>query len=110
MVKYVPEKGDIVWLDFEPQKGREIAKIRPAVVLSPSNYNAKSGLALFVPITSSIKNYPFEVTIEYDSIKGAILCDQIRSMDWKERKVTKIISLENKLLDEVLYKIKLILS
>jgi mRNA interferase MazF len=109
MVKYVPEKGDIVWIDFEPQKGREITKTRPAVVLSPSNYNLKSDLALFVPITSSIKGYPFEIVIEYNDLSGAILCDQIRSMDWKERKATKITSLENKLLNEVLSKIRLFL-
>lgn len=109
MVRYTPDKGDIVWLDFEPQKGREIAKTRPAVVLSSSNYNIKSELALFVPITSSIKGYPFEVIVQYNNIKGAILCDQIRSMDWKERKIKKITSLERKLLDEVLHKIRLIL-
>ena len=110
MVKYVPEKGDIVWVDFEPQKGREISKKRPALVLSPSNYNLKSELALFVPITSSIKNYPFEVLIEYNDINGAILCDQIRSMDWKERKVTKITTLKVKVLNQVLYKIRLFLT
>ena len=109
MVKYVPEKGDIVWIDFELQKGREITKTRPAVVLSPSNYNLKSELALFVPITSSIKGYPFEIVIKYNDLSGAILCDQIRSMDWKERKATKITSLENKLLNEVLSKIRLFL-
>ena len=109
MVKYVPEKGDIVWVDFEPQKGREISKKRPALVLSPSNYNLKAELALFAPITSSIKGYPFEVILEYDDINGAILCDQIRSMDWKERKVTKITTLEVKVIYQVLYKIRLFL-
>lgn len=109
MVKYVPEKGDIVWIDFEPQKGREITKTRPAVVLSPGNYNLKSALALFVPITSSTKGYPFEVVVEYNNISGVILCDQIRSMDWKKRKATKITSLESKLLNEVLSKIRLLL-
>jgi len=109
MVKYVPEKGDIVWINFEPQKGHEITKTRPAVVLSPSNYNLKSTLALFVPITSSIKGYPFEVLVEYNNISGAVLCDQIRSMDWKERKVTKITSLESKLLNEILSKIRVFL-
>ncbi len=110
MVEYTPEKGDIVWVDFEPQKGREIAKRRPAIVLSPSNYNLKSELALLVPITSSIKGYPFEVLINYNDIKGAILCDQIRSIDWKERKVTKITKLDKKILNEVLSRIRLLLS
>lgn len=110
MLKYTPKKGDVVWIDFEPQKGREITKTRPAVVLSPSNYNIKSELALFVPITSSIKSYPFEVMVEYNGIKGAILCDQIRSMDWKERKVTKITELDKKMLKEVLSKVLLLLN
>ena len=109
MVKYVPEKGDIVWIDFEIQKGHEITKTRAAVVLSPSNYNLKSDLALFVPITNSIKGYPFEIVIECNDLSGAILCDQIHSMDWKERKATKITLLENKLLNEVLSKIRLFL-
>ena len=109
MVRYIPEKGDIVWMDFDPQKGREISKIRPALVLSIRDYNAKSGLALCVPITSSVKGYPFEVIVKYDTISGAILCDQIRSMDWQERKVKKIVSLEDKILNEVLNKVRLIL-
>lgn len=109
MVKYVPDKGDIVWIDFEPQKGREIKKVRPAVVISPYSYNFKSNLALFLPITSQIKGYPFEVIINYDQIKGTILCDQIRSMDWKERKVANITKLDKHLLNQVISKLKLLL-
>lgn len=97
-------KGNIVWLDFEPQKGKEIQKTRPAVVLSPYKYNLKSGLALFAPITSQIKNYPFEVIIDFQQIKGAVLCDQIRSMDFKVRKANKILTL-----NEIIYKLKLLL-
>ncbi len=83
--KYVPDRGDIVWLDFEPQAGREQAKRRPAICLSPKEYNEKSGLALFCPITSKIKNYPFEIPININRIKGVILADQIRSLDYKAR-------------------------
>ncbi|WP_425361655.1 type II toxin-antitoxin system PemK/MazF family toxin [Candidatus Tisiphia endosymbiont of Mystacides longicornis] len=66
MVTFIPERGDVVWINFEPQKGREIQKTRPAVVLSPYKYNLKSGLALFLPITSQIKGYPFEVMINFE--------------------------------------------
>ncbi|WP_032138928.1 type II toxin-antitoxin system PemK/MazF family toxin [Rickettsia tamurae] len=109
MVNYIPEKGDIVWLDFEPQKGKEIQKTRPAVVLSPYKYNLKSGLALFAPITSQIKNYPFEVIIDFQQIKGAVLCDQVRSMDFKVRKANKILTLNEILINEIIYKLKLLL-
>jgi len=106
---FIPERGDVVWLNFEPQKGKEIQKTRPAVVLSPSKYNLKSGLALFAPITSQIKGYPFEVIISSQQINGAVLCDQVRSMDWKARKATKIISLDKSVTESILSKIKLLL-
>jgi mRNA interferase MazF len=106
---FIPERGDVVWLNFEPQKGKEIQKTRPAVVLSPSKYNLKSGLALFAPITSQIKGYPFEVIISSQQINGAVLCDQVRSMDWKARKATKILSLDKSTMESILSKIKLLL-
>ena len=109
MVIYAPEKGDIVWLNFEPQKGKEIQKIRPAVVLSPVKYNIKSGLALFAPITSQVKGYPFEVLIDFKQIKGAVLCDQVRSMDWKTCKASKILQLDAKLLEKILAKLRLLI-
>jgi len=106
---FIPERGDVVWLNFEPQKGREIQKTRPAVVLSPSKYNLKSGLALFAPITSQIKGYPFEVVISSQQINGAVLCDQVRSMDWRARKVAKLFSLDKSITERILSKIKLLL-
>ena len=106
---FIPERGDVVWLSFEPQKGKEIQKTRPAVVLTPSKYNLKSELALFVPITSQIKGYPFEVIIRSKQINGAVLCDQVRSMDWKARKATKIFSLDKNVTENILSKIKLLL-
>ena len=106
---FVPERGDVVWLNFEPQKGKEIQKTRPAVVLSPSKYNLKSGLALFAPITSQIKGYPFEVIINFQQINGAVLCDQVRSMDWKARNASKILSLDKSITESILSKIKLLL-
>lgn len=97
MVKnfYIPDRGDLVWVDFNPQKGREQANKRPAIVLSPQNYNEKTSLALMCPITSHIKGYPFEVIIKDKKITGAILCDQIKSLDWKERKVSFIKKINN---------------
>lgn len=110
MVKFIPQRGDVVWLNFDPQTGREIKKVRPAVVISPYSYNFKSNLALFLPITSQIKGYPFEVIINYDQIKGAILCDQVRSMDWKVRKASKITTLDKLIVEEILSKLQLLLN
>lgn len=110
MVNYVPDQGDIVWLNFEPQKGNEIKKTRPALVISPKKYNIKTNLAIFMPITSQIKNYPFELEINIKGRAGAILCDQVRSLDWKQRKATKITELNEKLLEEAISKLSLLIS
>lgn len=83
--KYIPERGDIIWLDFTPTKGREQNGVRPAFVVSPKIYNAKVGLALVCPITSHKKGYPFEVACDFSKIDGVILADHIRSVDWKAR-------------------------
>ncbi len=109
MVVYTPDRGDIVWLEFDPQKGREIQKTRPALVISPLHYNKKTSLGLFMPITSQIKGYPFEVKIEEDQIIGAILCDQIRSLDWKARKARFVTTISLILLEDVLAKFKILL-
>jgi len=87
---YVPERGDIVWLEFDPQAGHEQSGHRPAFVVSPRAYNRKVGLALFCPITSRVKGYPFEVPLPTDGkARGAILSDQLKSLDWKARKATR---------------------
>lgn len=109
MVVYVPKRGDIAWLEFDPQKGKDIQKTRPALIVSPHSYNGKTGLALCMPITSKVKGYPFEVFIELEKIKGAILCDQVRSLDWDTRKARYIGHLPPLLLEEVLAKLKLLL-
>lgn len=98
---YIPERGDIVWVNFNPQQGREQANQRPALVLSPKFYNAKSSLALMCPITSHIKGYPFEVPLETAKVTGAILADQLRSLDWRVRHVTFIERLKPDILLEV---------
>jgi mRNA interferase MazF len=82
---YVPDSGDIVFLDFDPQVGREQAKRRPALVLTDLRYNWASGLAVVCPLTSKTKPYPFTLPITVGNIQGAILVDQIESMDWAGR-------------------------
>lgn len=86
-----PDRGDIGWLSMDPQLGREQAGRRPAICLSPASYNRKVGLALFCPITSQVKGYPFEVPISgVKAIKGVVLADQVKSFDWNKRNFEKI--------------------
>ena len=96
--KYIPEIGDIVWLIFCSQISHEHAVRRPAVVLSPKEYNEKTEIALFCPISSKIKHYPFEVRIKTDKIDGFVLSDQIRNFDWHKRKAKYIGAVSNKIL------------
>ena len=83
---YVPQAGDIVWLDFDPQAGREQAKRRPALVVTEQSYNRASGLVIVCPLTSRRKPYPFALPTSIDKIEGAVLVDHIKSMDWAARK------------------------
>ncbi|MBU1338888.1 MAG: endoribonuclease MazF [Acidobacteria bacterium] len=109
--EYIPDRGDIVWLEFNPQAGSEQAGHRPALVLSPIAYNEKVGLALFCPITSHIKGYPFEVVLpENHEVTGAILSDQIKSLDWRKRKATRMAEAPLIVLDDVLAKIHTLLG
>ena len=101
--KYTPQRGDVVWLDFQPQAGREQGGRRPAVVLSNGNYNKIVGLAIFCPITSKVKGYPFEVALPIDfPISGVILVDQVKSLDWKTRKAEFIGKLDIKTIEGIL--------
>jgi len=100
---YVPDRGDIIWLHFTPQFGREHAGHRPAIVLSPKTYNRKVGLCLVCPITSKIKGYPFEVVLKNGmKTSGAILSDQVRSLDWRSRQAEYI----EKVSDEIFIEVK----
>lgn len=83
---YIPDRGDIIWLDFAPSRGREQDGSRPAVVVSPAIYNKASDLALVVPVTSHAKGYPFEVSLPRGAVSGVVLSDQIRSVAWRERR------------------------
>lgn len=99
---HVPERGDVVWLEFDPQTGSEQAGRRPALVISPRAYNRKVGLALVCPITSRVKGYPFEVELPQGlEAKGAILCDQIKSLDWRARRATRLGSVPDSVIQEV---------
>jgi mRNA interferase MazF len=80
--RYVPEAGDVVWLDFDPQSGREQAKRRPALVLTEQSYNRASGLAVVCPLSSQRKAYPFALPTVVDKVEGAILVDHLKSLDW----------------------------
>jgi mRNA interferase MazF len=89
MAAYVPEEGDIVWLNFTPQSGHEQAGRRPAVVLTPRAYNERAGLLVCVPITKQIKGYPFEVVLAGPDASGVALADQVRSLDWQSREASR---------------------
>ena len=108
---YVPQCGDVVWITLNPQAGYEQAGRRPAVVLSPQNYNGKTGLAIFCPITNQIKGYPFEVLIPAAlPIAGAVLSDQVKSLDWRARNAELICTLPTETISEVLQKLVTLLS
>jgi mRNA interferase MazF len=109
--RYVPARGDAVWIAFNPQAGHEQAGRRPAVVLSPSSYNRKVGLAILCPITSRVKGYPFEVPVAAGSkLDGAILADQVKSLDWRVRKAEFICKLSRETTAEVLDKLAVLLT
>lgn len=108
---YAPRRGDVVWLTFNPQAGHEQAGRRPAVVLSPLSYNAKVGLALLCPITSQVKGYPFEVSLPDDlPVAGAVLADQLKSLDWRARDAAFVCTLPTTVTREVLQKVGLLLA
>jgi mRNA interferase MazF len=111
MVKvYVPKAGDIVWLEFSPQAGYEQAGHRPALVLSKRTYNEKTGLGIFCPITSRVKGYPFEVLLKGKKISGAILSDQVKSLDWRARNVKFVEKSGEAVLQEVISKVMVIID
>jgi mRNA interferase MazF len=108
-MSYIPDRGDIIWLEFDSQKGYEQKGRRPGIVLSKKEYNQKSNLAIICPITSKIKDYPFEVRIN-SIIQGVILSDQIRSLDWKSRNAAFIEKTSEEILKEILENIDLLLN
>ncbi len=108
---YVPDRGDAVWITFNPQAGHEQAGRRPALVLSPAAYNGKVGLAIVCPITNQHKGYPFEVAIPVGlKVTGMILSDQVKSLDWRARQAERIDTLPEQTVAEVLNKLNTLLG
>jgi len=112
MVKkyFIPNRGDIIWINLNPTKGREQRGLRPALILSPQQYNDKVGMILACPITSKVKGYPFEVVITLRDIDGVILVDQIRSIDWISRPITLIGRCDQAIVEEVQQKLNLLIN
>ncbi len=107
---YVPDRGDLVWLQFNPQAGHEQAGKRPALVVSPASYNGKVGLCLLCPVTSKQKGYPFEVVIPQDlPIEGVILADQVKSLGWQSRQAAFICKVPQITLSDVVAKLDLLI-
>jgi mRNA interferase MazF len=108
---YIPDRGDAIWITLNPQAGHEQAGRRPALVLSPELYNRKSRLALLCPITNQIKGYPFEIPLPSGlPVKGVILADQVKSLDWVVRQGTLICTLPQETIIAVLQKLRTLLS
>ena len=106
-----PDRGDDVWITLALQAGRKQQARRPAVVLSPQAYNSRVGLAVLCPITSRVKGYPFEVLLPPDlPVEGAILSDQVESLDWREHRAERVCSLPPAIVDEVLGKLRVLLE
>lgn len=109
-ITHAPASGDIVWLEFDPQAGHEQAGRRPALIISPQAYNAATSLAIMCPITSKIKGYPFEVTLPAGKkIGGAVLADQIKSLDWKSRRAKFVDKVSPGVMADVMAKIRTLL-
>lgn len=109
MVRYIPKRGDIIWIEFNPQIGHEQSGFRPALIISGEIYNKKTGLCLAMPITSRIKGYPFEVNIKTKNIQGVILSDQIKSLDFKLRKIKFCDRIDKETFENALGKLSLLL-
>jgi mRNA interferase MazF len=107
---WVPSRGDVVWLHFDPQAGHEQAGHRLALVLSPQKYNKLTSLMLCCPLTTAIKGYPFEVATNVGGKPGVALADQVKSLDWRARRAKKEGAVERAVLAEVLGKIEALLS
>lgn len=108
---FTPGRGDVIWISLNSQSGHEQSGRRPALVISPASYNKKTGLAIVCPITSQIKDYPFEVLIpEGEKIKGVILADQVKSLDWKTRKAEFISCLPESTVLETLCKLNTLMD
>ena len=107
---YVPDTGDVVWLEFDPQAGPEQAGHRPALVISPASYNGKTELMVCCPMSTKIKGHPFEVVTQVDGVDCAVLSDQVKSLDWKVRHAKKKSVVSEDVLVHVKAKMKALLQ
>lgn len=107
---YVPDTGEVVWLEFDPQAGHEQAGHRPALVISPASYNGKTGLMVCCPMSTKIKGHPFEVVTQVDGMDCAVLSDQVKSLDWKVRHAKKKAIVSEDVLMHVRAKMKALLQ
>ena len=110
MRAYVPDAGEVVWLESDPQAGHEQAGHRPALVMSPASYNGKTGLMVCCPLTTRIKGHPFEVITQVDGVDCAVLSDQVKSLDWKVRQARKKATVPADVMLHVRAKMKALLS
>ena len=106
---YVPDAGDVVWLEFDPQAGHEQAGHRPALVISPASYNVKTGLMVCCPMTTKVKGNPFEVLAQVDGLASAVLSDRVKSLDWRVRNAKKKAVVASEVMLHVRAKIKALL-
>lgn len=107
---YIPKRGDIIWTDFDPSAGTEQAKKRPAIILSPEPFNKQVKLALVAPITSRVRGHGFEVALENTKTGGVILCQQVKTIDYECRGIQFIESAPAPLLQDVLAKVRILVS
>lgn len=107
---YIPDTGEVVWLEFDPQAGHEQAGHRPALVISPASYNGKTGLMVCCPMSTKIKGHPFEVVTQVDGVDCAVLSDQVKSLDWKVRRAKKKAAVDEEVLVHVRAKMKALLQ
>ncbi|NLU41660.1 MAG: endoribonuclease MazF [Firmicutes bacterium] len=108
---YIPERGDLIWLTFQPQAGHEQQGRRPAIVVSPAAYNGRVGLALVCPITAIAKGYPFEVQVpEGIGVSGVVLADQLKSLDWRARGAEYIGKVPSNVMSEIVDRIRVLLE
>lgn len=110
--RYTPDRGDVVWIDFDPQAGSEQAGRRPALVLSPELYNGKTGLMICAPITNIVKGYPFEVEIPPGcaGVSGVVLADHLKNLDWRARNAIKKCEAPDEVVDAVLKRLRTLLN
>ena len=107
---YIPDTGEVVWLEFDPQAGHEQAGHRPALVISPASYNGKTGLMVCCPMSTKIKGHPFEVVTQVDGVDCAVLSDLVKSLDWKVRRAKKKAAVDEEVLVHVRAKMKALLQ